>query len=78
MNICEDGYAGNHEPKKKPAKVNVSVNPETMELLRRMQVKLSSDLGFTPSFSQVIQHLVRDEQIHPQMEMFNNQGEVNE
>lgn len=63
---------------KKPSKVNVSVNPETMELLRKMQAKLATNLGFTPSFSQVIQHLVRDEQIHPQMEMFNNQGEVNE
>ena len=62
----------------KPKKVNVSINPETMELLKRMQTKLSAGLGFTPSFSQVIQHLVRDEQIHPQVEMFNNQGEVNE
>jgi hypothetical protein len=49
-----------------------------MELLKRMQIKLSAGLGFTPSYSQVIQHLVRDEQIHPQVEMFNNQGEVNE
>jgi len=62
----------------KPKKVNVSINPETMELLKRMQVKLGSEVGFTPSFSQVIQHLVRDEQIHPQVEMFNNKGEVNE
>jgi hypothetical protein len=45
----------------KPKKVNVSINPETMELLTKMQVKLSRDLGFTPSYSQVIQHLVRDE-----------------
>ena len=62
----------------KPKKVNVSINPETMELLKRMQAKLSTSVGFTPSYSQVIQHLVRDEQIHPQVEMFNNQGEVNE
>ncbi len=62
----------------KAKKVNVSINPETMELLKRMQTKLSAGLGFTPSYSQVIQHLVRDEQIHPQVEMFNNQGEVNE
>jgi hypothetical protein len=62
----------------KAKKVNVSINPETMELLKRMQIKLSTGLGFTPSFSQVIQHLVRDEQIHPQVEMFNNQGEVND
>jgi hypothetical protein len=62
----------------KPKKVNVSINPETMELLKRMQIKLSAGLGFTPSFSQVIQHLVRDEQIHPQVEMFNNQGDINE
>ena len=62
----------------KPKKVNVSINPETMELLKRMQIKLSAGLGFTPSYSQVIQHLVRDEQIHPQVEMFNNKGEVNE
>lgn len=62
----------------KPKKVNVSINPETMELLKLMQAKLSAGLGFTPSYSQVIQHLVRDEQIHPQVEMFNNQGETNE
>jgi hypothetical protein len=62
----------------KPKKVNVSINPETMELLKLMQDKLRSELGFTPSHSQVIRHLLRDEQIHPQVEMFNNKGEVNE
>lgn len=42
----------------KPSKVNISVNPETMELLTRVRTELSASLGFTPSYSQVIQHLV--------------------
>jgi phage terminase small subunit len=62
----------------KPKKVNVSINPETMDALTRVREKLGSDLGFTPSYSQVIQHLIKNEQIHPQVEMFNNQGEINE
>lgn len=47
---------------KKPSKVNVSVNPETMELLTAVQAKLTTSLGFKPSYAQVIQHLVKQEQ----------------
>lgn len=47
---------------KKPNKVNVSVNPETMELLTAVQAKLTTALGFKPSYAQVIQHLVKHEQ----------------
>lgn len=43
----------------KQKKVNVSVNPETMELLTAMKEKLAQRLGFTPSYAQVIQHLVK-------------------
>ena len=47
---------------KKPSKVNVSLNPETMDALTRIREKLGVDLGFTPSYSQVIQHLIKHEQ----------------
>ena len=47
---------------KKPSKVNVSLNPETMDALTQVREKLASDLGFTPSYSQVIQHLIKQEQ----------------
>lgn len=47
---------------KKPSKVNVSVNPETMELLLKIKTKLTGQLGFAPSLSQVIQHLAKHEQ----------------
>lgn len=40
-------------------KVNVSVNPETMELLIKEKERLAGILGFVPSFSQVIQHLLK-------------------
>ncbi len=39
-------------------KVNVSINPETMELLKKERDRLAEILGFVPSFSQVIQHIV--------------------
>ncbi len=44
----------------KQKKVNVSINPETMELLTEIRDELSEELGFVPSYSQVIQHLVKD------------------
>lgn len=44
----------------KPKKVNVSINPETMELLTQFREKLAGEMGFTPSYSQVIQYLVKD------------------
>jgi hypothetical protein len=42
-----------------PNKVNVSIRPETMTQLTEMKVKLAQELGFTPSYSQVIQHLIQ-------------------
>ena len=47
--------------KKKPAKVNISLNPETMEMLTAFREKLGEDMGFVPSYSQVIQFLLRKE-----------------
>ena len=40
-------------------KVNVSINPETMAQLTELKAKVSQELGFTPSYSQVIQHLIK-------------------
>lgn len=45
----------------KPKKVNVSINPETMELLNKVRDRLTGEMGFTPSYSQVIQYLVNGE-----------------
>jgi hypothetical protein len=61
MQIIEDGYGGNDDPikTKVPNKVNVSIRPETMTQLTEMKVKLAQELGFTPSYSQVIQHLIQ-------------------
>jgi hypothetical protein len=42
-----------------PNKVNVSIRPETMAQLTEMKVKLAQEWGFTPSYSQVIQHLIQ-------------------
>jgi hypothetical protein len=44
-------------------KVNVSINPDTMKVLSEMRLKLSQDLGFIPSYSQVIQHLLKVNEI---------------
>jgi hypothetical protein len=44
----------------KPKKVNVSLNPETMELLTKVRDGLASTIGFTPSYAQVIQHLINE------------------
>ena len=41
-------------------KVNVSINPETMELLTKLRQNLAEEMGFTPSYSQVIQYLVKE------------------
>lgn len=43
----------------KPKKVNVSINPETMELLTKERDRLAVILGFVPSYSQVIQHILK-------------------
>ena len=59
-----------------PKKVNVSINPDTMKVLSEMRLKLSQDLGFVPSYSQVIQHLLKlnDKPV----EMLTNEGDANE
>jgi hypothetical protein len=79
MNIIEEGYGGNHDPKPAQKKVNISVNPETMEALREVRDKLSGELGFTLSFSQVIQHLIKQTGTDRQnVDLSPNQGESNE
>ena len=40
-------------------KVNVSINPETMAQLTNMKAKIAEGLGFTPSYSEVIQYLIK-------------------
>jgi hypothetical protein len=47
-------------------RVNVSINPETMELLTIERSKLAEILGFTPSYSQVIQHIIKSAQTKTQ------------
>ncbi len=60
-------------------KVNVSVNPETMELLRAVRTKLSGELGFIPSYSQVIQHIIKQAGTYRiESDLSSNQGEANE
>lgn len=49
----------NKEKTMNAKKVNVSINPETMELLTKEREKLAADLGFVPSYSQVIQHILK-------------------
>jgi hypothetical protein len=44
----------------KPKKVNISINPETMELLTQFREKLTAEMGFVPTYSQVIKYLVKD------------------
>lgn len=61
----------------KQKKVNVSINPETMELLTAMKVKLAQKLGFIPSYAQVIQHLVKQGNADI-VSGFPNEGESNE
>ena len=46
---------------KKQAKVNISLNPETMEMLTAYREKLGEKMGFVPTYSQVIQYLMRNE-----------------
>ena len=62
-------------------KVNVSINPETMKALTEMRLRISQDLGFTPSYSQVIQMLLKinevAEQTDKSVEML-TKGDVNE
>jgi len=44
-----------------PKKVNVSINPETMTQLTELKGKIAEELGFTPSYAQVIQHLIKQQ-----------------
>lgn len=46
---------------KKQPKVNISLNPETMQMLTEFREKLGVEMGFVPSYSQVIQYLMRKE-----------------
>ena len=57
-------------------KVNVSINPETMDALKKEKLRLSQDLGFSPSYSQVIQHLANNGQTDMVSEC--REGEDNE
>ena len=67
MNICEDGYAGNNDPietkvpkgRAKDGKVNVSLNPETVEMLAQIKDKMGVEMGFKLTYSQAIQHLIK-------------------
>jgi hypothetical protein len=61
MQIIEDGYGGNDDPikTKAPKKVNVSINPETMAQLTEMKAKIAEEIGFTPSYSEAIQYLIK-------------------
>lgn len=66
-----------------PKKVNVSINPETMRVLSDMRLRLCQDLGFMPSYSQVIQNLLKQaevpfKQTDNVVEMLNNEGDANE
>jgi hypothetical protein len=49
----------NKENEMTPKKVNVSINPETMAQLTELKAKLSQEFGFAPSYSEVIQYLVK-------------------
>ena len=52
-------------------KVNVSINPEVMEALKQLRLKMIQDLGFSPSYAQVIQHLLKVNEVP-------TKGEANE
>ena len=71
----------NKEKQMVAKKVNVSINPETMKVLTEMKIKLCQDLGFMPSYSQVIQMLLKinevAEQTDKSVEML-TKGEANE
>lgn len=64
-------------------KVNVSINPETMKALTEMKIKIAQDLGFMPSYSQVIQNLLKQAELPTKrideiVEMLSDEGDVNE
>jgi hypothetical protein len=43
----------------KDGKVNVSLNPETVEMLAVIKDKMAEDMGFKLTYSQAIQHLIK-------------------
>jgi len=74
------------ENEMQPKKVNVSINPDTMKVLSEMRLRLSQDLGFVPSYSQVIQHLLKQaelptlptKRIDSIVEMLTDEGDAND
>jgi hypothetical protein len=40
-------------------KVNVSLNPETVEMLASIKDKMGDEMGFKLTYSQAIQHLIK-------------------
>jgi hypothetical protein len=67
MQIIEEGYGGMDDPIKtkvpkgraKDGKVNVSLNPETVEMLAVIKDKMAEEMGFKLTYSQAIQHLIK-------------------
>lgn len=67
MQIIEDGYGGNNDPIKtkvpkgraKDGKINVSLNPETVQMLIEVKDEIGETLGFNLTYSDAIQHLVK-------------------
>ena len=43
----------------KDGKVNVSLNPETVEMLASIKDKMGEEMGFKLTYSQAIQHLIK-------------------
>jgi uncharacterized ferredoxin-like protein len=43
----------------KDGKVNISLNPETVEMLAVIKDKMAEEMGFKLTYSQAIQHLVK-------------------
>jgi hypothetical protein len=43
----------------KDGKVNISLNPETVEMLASIKDKMAEGMGFKLTYSQAIQHLVK-------------------
>jgi hypothetical protein len=67
MQIIEEGYGGMSDPIKtkvpkgrvKDGKINISLNPETVEMLVTIKNKMGVEMGFNLTYSQAIQHLVK-------------------
>jgi hypothetical protein len=66
MQIIEEGYGGMKDPIKtkvpkgrvKDGKINISLNPETVEMLVAIKNKMGVEMGFNLTYSQGIQHLI--------------------